>query len=83
MKKNKEQLVWMTDIDTYAEIVELAQKRGKKTGDSMQQEFEEILKKRKIKLLGQTDYDLDLLTGNIREMGLKVLNLKELNRRKK
>lgn len=83
--KNKKQLVWLIDLDTYSEIIELAQKRGKKVGDSMQQEFEEVLKKKKQKfeLLGHTDQDIDLLTGNIREMGLKVLNLKEIQRRKK
>ncbi|MFQ5454476.1 MAG: hypothetical protein ACE5D6_09865 [Candidatus Zixiibacteriota bacterium] len=39
-------LVWNTDIETYFEIIELGLKHGKKEGDNLQAEFEEILKKR-------------------------------------
>lgn len=75
---------WKLDIGTYLEICELALKNGKKPGQSMQSEFEEILKKKKdkIKLLGETDKDIDLLTGDLRENGLKILNMKEIERKK-
>lgn len=76
-------MIWTLDIDTYLEIVFLAQNHGKKVGSNMQEEFEEILKKKKdrIKLIGVTDKDVDQLTGDLREERLKVLNLKEVERR--
>ena len=75
---------WHMDLGTYIEICELALKHGKKPGESMQEEFIEVLKKKqdKIKLIGETDKDVDLLTGNLRESGLKILNLKEIERKK-
>jgi len=86
MEKNKfKNLAWAIDVETYLEIVELAIKHGKKSGDNMHEEFEEILKKKKDKfeLLGGTDKDIDLITGDLREKGLKILNIKEIHRRKK
>jgi len=72
------------DISTYLEIVELAKKHGKKPGDEMNEELVEIMKKKsKIKYLGETDKDLDLLAGELREQGFKVFNPKEEQRRKK
>ena len=75
---------WSMDIDTYLEIIELGLKHGKKPGDSLQEEFEEVLKKKKgkIKYLGATNKDIDLLTGNLREEGLNVINLNEIERKK-
>lgn len=84
--KNQNNLIWTLDnIGTVLEIYELGLIHGKKAGDSLQEEFEEILKKKKekFKLLGETDQDIDLLTGNLREQGLKILNFKELDRQKK
>jgi len=51
----------------------------------MIEEFKEVLKKRKDKIehLGTSEKDIDLLAGNLREEGLKILNLKELERRKR
>lgn len=85
MGKKENKHIFMFDLDTYLEIVELAQKHGKKVGDSMQEEFEEILKKKKYKFkhLGTTNKDKDLLAGELREEGLRVLNLDELKRREK
>lgn len=82
MKKNK-QIAWLTDIDTIMEVYELAEKHGKKAGDNIDSEFLEIMKKRKkkIKYLGTTDQDIDMLTGNLRESGKKILNLNEIQRR--
>ena len=77
--------VWNINLDTFLEIMELAKKRGKKAGESMQEEFEEVRKKHpeKFKHLGTTDKDGDLLTGDLREEGIKVLNLDEIERGKK
>ena len=76
--------MWKLDIDTALEIFELAKSHGKKAGDNCQVEFDEIKKKypEKFKDLGITNQDVDLLTGNLREKGLKILNLKEIERRK-
>lgn len=81
-KKKIKFALFQTDIDTALEIMELAKKHGKKPGDSMQEEFEEVKKSGKVKLIGLTDKDCDLLTGNLREKGLKILNLNEIERRK-
>ena len=80
--------LWQINLDDYIEIMEeaikLGKERGKKEGDNLEQEFFEIaIKKNKIpKHLGTTEKDIDLLTGDLRENGLKILNLKEEERRK-
>ncbi len=83
MRKNKN-LVWVIDIETVTEIIELAQLHGKNPGDSMQVEFEEILRKKgnKFQLLGETDKDVDMITGELREERKRVLNIKEIDRKK-
>ena len=85
MKKHKKNLLWITDIDTMLEVYELAKKRGKKPGDSVEDEFLEIIKQKKdkAKLVGTTNKDLDLLCGDCREAGLKVFNMKEYERKRK
>jgi len=77
--------VWLMTPEIYMEIYDLAVKHGKKAGDSMTEEFKEVLKRRKdkIKHLGTSEKDIDLLAGDFREEGLKILNLKELERRKR
>jgi len=82
--------LFMLDIDTYIEIMEeaikLGKERGKKEGDNIEQEFFEIAAKlgkmEKIQHLGQTEMDKGLITGNLREEGLKILDLDEEKRRK-
>ena len=85
--KNKRNLnyAFLMDAETYLEIVELAQKHGKKSGESMKEEFEEVMKKRKdkIQFLGTTDKDIDLFAGELRERGLKIYNSKEEERKRK
>lgn len=85
MTKIPKKALWTIDINTYMDVVHLAKNHGKKIGDNMQSEFEEILKtkKDKIKLLGITETDIDLLAGNLREHGVKVLNLKEIERKRR
>jgi len=83
MKKNKKKLVWLTDVDTMLEIYKLAKKNGKKAGDNIVAEFNKVMKKKKIKLIGITESDIDMITGNLREQGKKILNLNEIQRRKR
>lgn len=84
-QKRKLNKAFQLDLDTYLEIVELAKSNGKKSGDSMQREFEEIMKlhPEKIKYLGETEQVIDLLTGNLRENKIRVLNLKEIERKQR
>lgn len=76
--------IWNITIDDYIEACELAKSRGKKAGDSLEVEFLEIMKKKNKKPVGKTDkeIDIDLLTGELRDQGIKVLNLKEEERRR-
>ena len=76
--------LFMFDLDTYISIIELAKQNGKKEGENIQEEFDIILNKdpSKFTYLGKSDQDIDLITGNLRERGLKILNLNELERRK-
>jgi predicted ATP-grasp superfamily ATP-dependent carboligase len=77
-------------ISDYIEIMEeaiiLGKERGKKEGDDLTQEFFEIAAKKnkleKIKHLGQTEMDKGLIVGNLREEGIKILDLDEEKRRK-
>lgn len=82
--------LWTLDINTYIEIMEkailLGKERGKIEGENLEKEFFEIAEKKgltnKIKHLGQTELDKDMIVGNLRENGLKILNLDEEKRRK-
>lgn len=81
--------VWTMNLDDYLEIMEeaikLGKEREKKEGDNLEIEFFEIAKKKgkTPKHLGMTDKDSDLLTGDLRETGLKILNLNEEERKRK
>jgi hypothetical protein len=81
---NNLQSLFITDIDTILEIYELAKSRGKKAGENCQEEFDEILKKKpeRFTYIGDSEQDLDMIGGNLRENGLKILNIKEIERRK-
>lgn len=71
-------------IDDLLAITELAKKHGKKAGDSMLDELHEYMKSKEgnVECLGTGDKDIDLITGDLRESGKKVLNFNELERRK-
>lgn len=81
---NGNKMMWVTDIDMTLMIFALAKDNGKQVGDSIQEEFEEMRNKYpdRFKHIGNTSQDADLITGNLRENGHKVLNLNELQRRK-
>jgi hypothetical protein len=89
MEENKKlNIVWMANAQTILEVIELAKANGKKAGESMEAEVIEIWKKykdqpEKIQILGLTEQDKDMLLGNLREEGLKILDLDEEARRKK
>lgn len=84
LDKKSEYNAFQLDLDTYFKIVKLAKAKGKKPGDSMEEELIEIMRAnpKKIKSIGKTDKDLDILAGDLRENGLKILNLNEIQRRK-
>ena len=75
--------VWSLNIDEVLEIYEIARKNGKKSGDSIEKELKEYMKGKNRKPIGMINQDMDQLTGNLREKGMKILNLKESERRKK
>ncbi len=79
---DKKYYMWSITANDYIEIVELAQKHGKKEGDSMEEEVLEVMEKKDKKPFGTTNKDVDMLTGELRDKGLKVRNLKEEERRK-
>jgi len=82
--------LFILSIDDYLTIMEeaivLGKERGKIEGDNLEKEFFEIAEKKgltnKIKHVGQTELDKDMIVGNLRENGLKILNLDEEKRRK-
>lgn len=52
------------------------------SNEEVQQLLFKLTKENKAKFLGVTEMDGDLLTGNLRENKIKVLNLNEEQRRK-
>jgi len=75
--------VFACSIEDYLTIMEeaviLGKERGKKTGDNLEKEFFEVAKKKNLmpQFLGKTEQDIDLIAGNLREDGLKILNMRE------
>jgi len=79
----EERVMYMLDVDTMIKVYELAKAHGKIAGNNIQEEFDEIKKlyPENFKFMGITDQDIDMLTGNLRERGFKIKNLKEEERR--
>lgn len=75
-------LFTMKSLDVYLAVCDLAIKNGKKPGDSMQSEFDEVMKQHPewFGYIGESEKDLDMLTGDLREKGKKVLNIHEIER---
>ena len=73
--------VWNLNFDEYFEICKRARGNGKKAGDSMEEELVQYMKEKNRKPIAKTNKDLDQLTGDLREEGLKVLNVNEIERR--
>lgn len=75
----------LNDIDFMLKVYALAKERGKKPGDSVQDEFDELLKDSPgaVTFLGQTEKELDVFVGDLREDGVKVTYMTEIERQKK
>ena len=80
----KKNMFLINDIDFLLKVYDLAREHGKKPGESIQEEFEELLKQNPeaVTLMGTTEEDIDMLSGNLREQGIKVTNLSEIDRAK-
>ena len=79
------QMYIVNDIDFMLKVWDLAKSRGKKQGDSVEDEFNELLKDNPgaVTFVGNTDLDADMLTGELRDQGVKVTNMNEIERQKK
>jgi len=80
----KQSMFLINDIDFMLKVYELGRQHGKKPGDSCQSEFEELLAADPgaVTFIGNTEQDIDMVSGNLREAGCKVTNINELNRKK-
>ena len=72
-------------LEAYLTVYELALANGKKPGESMQEEFESVSKEHPewFEFIGDSELDADMLTGEFRDRGLKVINIQEIDRGKK
>jgi len=66
-------------------MYQLGYKNGKKDGTGLAEEALEVSKRHPswVTILGTTKQDAGMITGNLREQGVKVLNIQELERRRK
>jgi len=82
---NKNLAFMLNDFKALPLRHQLGYKNGKKAGEGLIEEAIEVSKRHPtcVTILGYTNQDIDLLAGNLREAGLKILNLNELKRRKK
>lgn len=73
----------LKDANTAMLIINRALDNDKLPGESMQEEFDEILKEHPedFECLGETNKDVDQITGDLRERGIKILNPHEIDRR--
>lgn len=73
----------MKNLEAYYEIIKKALDNGKKPGDYMTEEFEQVAKEHPewFELIGECDTDVDKLTGELREKGVKVFNIHEVDRK--
>lgn len=76
-------ILYSLTVDQYLELMDLAILNGKVAGELMDEEFEVIVNKYNLKPIGSTELDLDMLTGEMRDSGIKVTNINELERQKK
>lgn len=74
--------IWMMTADDYIEIVKRAKDLGLKEGESMEEVLKEYMKEKNQKPIAKTNKDLDVLCGDMREEGMKVLNMNELKNKR-
>lgn len=75
----------LNDFRALPLMVQLAYKNGKKEGQGMAEEAIEVSKRHPewVTILGNTEMDAGQMTGELREEGLKILNVNEIERQKK
>ena len=68
--------------EVYEDAIAIGKAEGRKPGDDIGDIVFRLLTERKktVKVLGYTDKDLDVLAGDLREKGHKVLNMREVER---
>ena len=68
------------NIEAYAMILERALANGKIAGQSMKEEFDQVIQEHPewFEIVGETDLDVDMLTGELRDRGVRVFNFNEL-----
>jgi len=69
--------IWQINADIYLEIYELAVLHGKKPGESMEEEFKAVMKKRNIKPIGNTELTTQELLNEYRSHGTTILDLRQ------
>jgi hypothetical protein len=67
--------LWNITIDDYLEAVKRAQANGKKPGDSIEEEFLEIMKEKGIKHSGATELTKEELIKEYKSHDKSVLNV--------
>lgn len=77
----KQSMFLINDIDFMLKVWDRAKANGKKPGDDCQKEFDELVKEfpEAVTFIGHTEKDIDLLSGDAREAGIKVINMNEIN----
>jgi hypothetical protein len=75
--------LWNLNLDEYLEIVKRAKKAGVKEGESIEDFVLDYMKEKGYTPMCETDKDLDLICGEMREQdpSLKILNMNEVQRR--
>jgi len=80
--KKKNVLIMVTAGEICKAIEEEMQRLGRNISNKeIQVLLYKLVKKKKAKFIGNTDMDGDLLTGNLREKGIRIQNLNEEYRR--
>lgn len=67
--------LWNITIDDYFEVIELARKNGKKPGDSMEEEFLELMNKKNKKPFGATELTKDEYISEQLSHGKNILSV--------
>lgn len=83
MRKKSKNLLWQITLDDYIIIVERAISNGVQSGENMQKYFVEYMKEKNIQPIAETNKDIDMVAGEFRSKKYKVLNMQEIERRRK
>jgi len=72
--------IWSFDIETYFEIVKLAQSHGKQPGESIEEEFIEIMNKKQIKPIGHSELTKEEWLSEAASKGQSILDIETDNK---